>query len=203
MVDMLIERRRWHADRLRGNVESVHLYSDSSPVTGEELQGMVCDVMRYVGKPRRLVLPGASLFYGNYSAISKGVTLLWACFLVAGPFFPEMDYVLSKVVSITTDFGVEIHTLELPNILKAFLAWHGGMALENVRGLVDHSNRLLCSAPHFGLVPFVGQPHEIHSRKVKEMARSVGGHARACEFLAQQVVAALYEEGVGSRRFAH
>ena len=60
--------------------------------------------------------------------MAKGVTLLWACYLVAGPGFIEMEYFLNKATSITTDFGVEIHTLELPGILKAFL-WHGTRGL--------------------------------------------------------------------------
>ena len=122
VVDMLLERRAWEADRATDNVQAVNLYSDSSPVTGEELQGMVADIMRRMGEPRRIVLPGASLFYGNYSALAKGVTLLWACYLIAGPFFPHMEYFLSKVTSITTDFGVEIKTLEMPGILKAFFS---------------------------------------------------------------------------------
>ena len=61
IVDMLMERRRFQADRLVDNVESVHLYSDSSPVTHSELQGMIADVVRFQGEPRRIVLPGASL----------------------------------------------------------------------------------------------------------------------------------------------
>ena len=58
--------------------------------------------------------------------MAKGVTLLFACWLVAGPFFEDMSYFLSKVTSITTDHGVEIHTLEFPNILKAFFGLVGG-----------------------------------------------------------------------------
>ena len=50
------------------------------------------------------------------------------------------------MTSITTDFGVEVHTLELPNILQAFLSWHAGTPLEHVRGLVDHSSRLFYAA---------------------------------------------------------
>ena len=46
-LDLLLERRRWAADRECDLVRSVTLYSDSSPVTGEELQGMVMDIMKH------------------------------------------------------------------------------------------------------------------------------------------------------------
>jgi len=107
---------------------------------------MIADVMARVGEPRRIVLPGASLFYGNFSAMAKGVTLLWACWTIAGPLFEDMNYFMSRVTSLTTDHGVEIHTLELPNILKAFLAWCAGTALADTRGLVIHAERLLYAA---------------------------------------------------------
>ena len=65
IVECLLERRAWAADRATDNVVAVSLYSDSSPVTGGELQGMVMDIIRRIGETRRVVLPGASLFYGN------------------------------------------------------------------------------------------------------------------------------------------
>ena len=75
VLDMLLLRRRWKADRLNDNVIAVNLYSDSSPVTGSELQGMVMDITRRIGDPSRITLPGATLFYGNYSALAKGVVV--------------------------------------------------------------------------------------------------------------------------------
>ena len=59
-----------------GLVRSIHLYSDSSPVTGEEFQGMLIDVCEHDGDHRRVTLPGASLFYGTFSVVQKSATLL-------------------------------------------------------------------------------------------------------------------------------
>ena len=80
MVDMLLQRRHFHADRVANAVESIWIYTDSSPVTGEELQGSVMDVILHDRTYRRTILPGASLSYGLFSAIQKGVTLLWSLF---------------------------------------------------------------------------------------------------------------------------
>jgi hypothetical protein len=145
-VDLLLERRHWRADRFYDLVRSVHLYSDASPVTEEEIQGMVMDVMKKDDNHRRVTLPGASLVYGNLSAVAKGVTLLWACYLVAGPFFDDMAYFNSKVTGICSDFGTEVHTLEMPDILRAFLQWNAGMPLLDVSRLIDHDHRLWYNA---------------------------------------------------------
>ena len=108
------------------------------------------DIMRRIGAHVRITLPGASLFYGNCSALAKGVTLLWASWLLAGPGFDDMMYFLSKVTSITTDFGAEIRTLELPMILQAFLAWNSGTDLLSTAPLVVHSQRLFYNALRIG-----------------------------------------------------
>jgi len=143
IVDILVERRHFHADRIFDRIDFIGFYSDSSPVTGEEIQGMLLDVILKDETHRRVTLPGASLPYGLFGSIMKSVTLLWACWLVAGPFFEHMSYFYSKCRCITTDGGAEIKTLDLPDVLKAFLKWNAGARLEDCRGLVDHSRRLL------------------------------------------------------------
>jgi len=145
-VDMLLERRQFHADRMANVISGIYFYTDSSPVTGEELQGMVMDTVRKDRTYRRTTLPGATLSYGCFSAVQKTVTLLWVIFLVAGPTFEDMSYCLDHVWGITTDFGTEIRTLELPYILVAFLAWIDGRPLLECRPLVDYSRRLFYNA---------------------------------------------------------
>ena len=86
-IGMLISRRQLKAERLANKVQAVNLFTDASPVTGEEMQGMVMEVITTDNALRRDILPGATLEYGHYDAISKGVCLLFALFLVAGPFF--------------------------------------------------------------------------------------------------------------------
>ena len=142
MVDCLIERRTFHADRLADSIASIVLYTDSSPVTGEELQGMCMDVTCKDNTYRRSVLPGASIGYGLCNAIQKAVPLLWALFLVAGPDIADLRYCLDHVIAITTDGGVELSTLMIPDILVAFLKWCAGGPMIDCRPYVDYSQRL-------------------------------------------------------------
>ena len=81
------------------------MFTDSSPVTGEEFQGMIADIVFKNGSLRRLTLPDASLGYCNFDAVSKAVSLLWASWLVAGPSERRMRFFLGKVQSIVTDGG--------------------------------------------------------------------------------------------------
>jgi len=142
VTGILIQRRQMKADRLADRVMAVNIFSDASPVTGEELQGMIMEVIYTSKEVRRDILPGSTLHYGNYDAVSKGVCLLFALWLVAGPFFCDLNWLLSKVVCICTDFGVEMRTVEFPWILRAFFAWLNGTDLLQCRPLVDHSRRL-------------------------------------------------------------
>ena len=82
VVDCLIERRRFRADREFGTISGIQIYSDSSPVTGEELQGMLMDVCYKDGRGRRVTLPGSTLCYGQFGAIAKNVAVLLAICLV-------------------------------------------------------------------------------------------------------------------------
>ena len=86
MVDCLLERRAFRADRQFDTVSSIHLLSDASPVTGEELQGMLMDVVYRDGRGRRATFPGASLYYTQLGAVAKTVTRLWAVFVVVRSF---------------------------------------------------------------------------------------------------------------------
>ena len=94
----------------------------------------------------RLVLPGSTLAYGCTDSTSKGVALLWAIWLVAGPTEADIAYVCSKFRSLTTGFGTEVHLLETLDITAAFVAWIGGAPLEKLRPLVNHGVRLFPNA---------------------------------------------------------
>ena len=80
VVDMAFDRRQFRADRIFDTIESICLCSDSSPVTGEEMQGMVADIVYNDQSTRRTTLPGSSLAYGTCNSITKCVALLWAVF---------------------------------------------------------------------------------------------------------------------------
>ena len=128
-VSMSVTRRMFQKWRKDDAVVAINVYSDASPVVGVELQGMLIDVVLKDGETIRLILPGSTLAYGRTDAISKGVALLWAIFLVAGPTADDIGWFCDNVRSFTTDFGVEMHLLDLPDVAEAMVAWAGGRPL--------------------------------------------------------------------------
>ena len=80
VVLMLLERAdvlKWLEEDL---IDSVHAFTDASPVTGVELQGQVLDCALRNNVVHRRLLPGAELAYGHTGATSKAITLLWGIF---------------------------------------------------------------------------------------------------------------------------
>ena len=146
VVGCLIQRRQFKANRLCDRVLGFNLFSDASPVTGEEFQGMILETISRTHVLERSTLPGSTLDYGHCGAVNKGVSLLFALFLVAGPFFCDLAWLLAKVVCLTTDFGIEIKTVAMPWILQALLSWMGGRGLLSCKPLIDHSRRLFIRA---------------------------------------------------------
>jgi hypothetical protein len=145
---MLIERRNF-ADiyhNHRDDVISVHIFTDGSPVTGSEIQGMVLQLVMRDGAIKQIVLPGVCLHYCHCAAIDKAIALLWALHLILGPSLIIMEWLLFKVKSITTDMGTEVHILDCPNILQAFLRRRQGLPMALLEGTVNQDSRLLASA---------------------------------------------------------
>jgi len=142
LVGMAIERRLWHKEVGDDEVEAVVCYSDSSPVTGEEIQGMLVDVCKRDRTVRRVCLPGGSIYYGMQDSIMKTMVFVWATWLCFGPDEFHMKYFIDHCVCWTTDFGVEVHSIEVPNCLAAFMAWVAGKALSDCAVLVKFSQRL-------------------------------------------------------------
>ena len=59
------------------NIISAHVFSDGSPVTGTEIQGMVLEiVVRGREWPMNIIMPGMSLMHGMMRAIDKVIALL-------------------------------------------------------------------------------------------------------------------------------
>ena len=143
VLDMLLLRRFFNACAKFDLLFSINIYSDASPASGEELQGMVIDVMCVDGSHERIVLPSSSLRYGMFDSVSKSMALLHAFWLIAGPGHDTLSYTLSKVMSVTTDFGTEIHTLELQDVSKAYCHWMAGTPMDRLHGYVDSKTRWL------------------------------------------------------------
>lgn len=84
-VCMCIQRRYFHSWQQEDAIDAINIYSDSSPVTGIELQGMLVDYLLNDGTFRRLTLPGSTLAYGLHDWVSKSLALVWSVFLICGP----------------------------------------------------------------------------------------------------------------------
>ena len=143
VLDMLLLRRFFEACYKFDTLFSVNIWSDSSPASGEELQGMVIDVLVTDGTSERIVLPGSTLPYGLFDAVSKSIAVLHALWCICGPRHAVLQYVLRKVMSVTTDFGTEIHTLEMVDCSLAYCKWMEGHPADSLLQYVDVSQRWL------------------------------------------------------------
>ena len=146
LVCLSLTRRQTHEWRRTSAVRSINVYSDASPVVGEELQGMIVDINLYNGETTRLILPGSTLAYGHADTISKGVALVWALWLVAGPSADDVRWFCSLVRSLTTDGGVELHLLEIPDMIDAVIERIGGRPIDELRPFVHQDRRMFPKA---------------------------------------------------------
>ena len=79
----------------------------------------------------RRLFPAVSVSTDMVSALGKTLSLLWQVFLVAGPSFARMRAYLSRVRSITTDFGTERKIVDIRDILAGFFVWIGAPLPKN------------------------------------------------------------------------
>ena len=142
VVSMNLQRRQFHQWRKEDRVRSINVYSDASPVVGAELQGMIIDVNMSDGPRERIVLPGSTLAYGFASSMNKGIAMVHALWLVGGPSADDLRWICGKVRSFTTDFGVEMHLLEAPDMVDAFMAHLNCTPFCRLKALVKHDVRL-------------------------------------------------------------
>ena len=150
VLDQLLWRREFHAARVHDLLFAINLYTDSSPVSGHELQGLLADVSWKNGREERVVLPGSSLAYGLFDAVNKTIGMVHALWLLSGPEYEDVWYICSKVVSVTTDMGVERETLTLPNMVRAYCQFMAGTPFERCGQSVDRSERWIKHALRVG-----------------------------------------------------
>ena len=138
--------RRTFQDKIRtrsDELDSVHVYSDSSPVSGAELQGMVMDIVSITGEVVQYVLVGVMLHFGGTRLIDKALAFLWSLCLCIGTCFDDVSWFLSRVWSFTTDMGTEHRLGDTPDILRAFLNRLQGVSLEKCMNTIDKASRLM------------------------------------------------------------
>ena len=146
VVDILIRRREFHAWVKYDISSSINVWTDSSPVSGDELQGLAMDITFTDDSTLRIYLPGATLQYGHCDAVNKAAGLLHAIWMIAGPGYNEVAHVCSKITSVTTDMGVEMGTVTLPDFILAFCKYMEGVPANALSGYVDRSVRWLPAA---------------------------------------------------------
>ena len=155
--------RRWFNQlfRLRPkDLISVHLFSDGPPVTGSELQGMILQLVLKDGEVRNMILPGVDLHYGSYGLLDKFVAFMWVFHLSVGSEYEVLEWVLSKVTSITTDMGTELGLTDWSDLMRAFLRYRQGVAIAELIGTVDPPSRMFARA-----ITIAGWCHMINARK--------------------------------------
>ena len=137
-VAMCLERRELEALYMcQDTVESMHVLSDGSPVTGTELQGMILQIIKRNSRHTvNIILPGVA--QGCCRLIDKALALMWAIFLVTGD-MNVMAWVFSSIRSVTTDMGVELGLGGVSNLLPIFEKWMRGA---RVHTLVPECARL-------------------------------------------------------------
>jgi hypothetical protein len=146
-VAMALSRRQLCTLLPSGVILGINLYSDASPVVGTELQGMVMDIMLRPGGDEEMIrrtLPGSSLAYGHTTWVDKCVALIWAVFLLVGPDLQMLYAFWQNVRSVTTDYGVELSTSLICDILPAFVVWtSGNVSIPQVSNLIRTQHRLM------------------------------------------------------------
>ena len=191
VVDCLLHRRRFRADFAHDNLLAINLFSDKSPNSGDELQGMVMVVWRKQGAPMNVIMTGATLNYGHTDVISITVCLLHAMWLMAGPEYPILSYVLSKVISTTTDSGGEMSTLTMLDCAEAYCAWMSGTDILRCRTLVNKDQRWLPNA-----LRVAGWSH-VMGNAMKAIAESCADWPRYLKMLRAELLAQCYLAQVG------
>ena len=171
--------QRWRKDNV---IRSINVYSDASPVTGAELQGMVIDVNFKDGRMERIILPGSTLAYGHCSSLDKGIALIWAIWLVAGPSEDDVRWFCSMVRSLTTDFGNEMHLLEVPDVVSALVLWIDGVPLHRLQNRVHHDRRLFTRALRLaGWSHTLGNVMKTIANKFKDWPQHLGSMRKICK----------------------
>ena len=134
--------------------------TDASPSTGVEFQGMVADIFKQDRTFRRIIMPGSSLVYAMQDAVSKSMALVWSIWVMTGPLIQDVAYVCNKVACITTHSGIEVLTLMVPDVLRAFIKYINGTPLAACRTEVNFRQIVSSRDPHCWLVSFMVEHSE-------------------------------------------
>ena len=91
-VGMCLERRLFHADMATDGIRTISVYSDASPVSGAEIQGMILEFVKHDDSVRQCILPASALRYGHQDVVAKTMAFVWAVWLCCGPLVEHLNY---------------------------------------------------------------------------------------------------------------
>jgi hypothetical protein len=92
------------------------------------------------------ILPGVALAYGAFGVVSKAFALLWALYLIIGPWEHGLKLFFSKVRGLTTDMGTELGLPDVPDLIKGFLNYLLGTSIACVHTTINYQTRLFSRA---------------------------------------------------------
>ena len=104
---------------------------------------MVLQLMLSKNEALFRILPGVALLYGEYGVVHKSVALLWALYLVCGLNYALIEWLLSKICSLTTDQGCEFGIGSMPNFFPYFYSWLNRTSGTGDRCSIDWTSTLL------------------------------------------------------------
>ena len=123
------------SNKLKTDTRRIYVFVDASPqCRGLELFAssfdlVINDVASFC---QQRLMPQISIGHAMFSKVGKTVSLLWQCWLIAGPSFPRMRLFLDSITSICTDFGTERLVVDMPDILPDFIRLIGGGVPANI-----------------------------------------------------------------------
>jgi hypothetical protein len=147
-VGMLVERRELK-DLCRNRPDelvSAHLFTDASPVTKSELQGMILELCMACGAILVFVMPGVMMHYGSNSVFDKALAFIWALHLMLGTDVGDLKWLCGKIGSVTTDMGTELGFIDVPDLIQAFILRRQGVPMDDLAATIDPSSRLVPNA---------------------------------------------------------
>ena len=124
-------------------LKACNVFSDGSPVTGSEIQGQIIEFIFTCGLCLQWILSGVLLHYGQCTLACKTFAFVWALYLVVGPHAGMLQWLLYRVVAVTTDMGTELGLGMAPDIVPIFLRWLKGEPLADLKKELDLASRLM------------------------------------------------------------
>ena len=175
ICDCLLWLRKLHAARVFDLLFALNVFTDSSLVSGHELQGLVMDVWWSLTSGERVTLPGTSLAHRLFDGINETIGLLHAMWLLTGPHFEDASVVrVQEGGQLHYGHGARASDLADAERGIGILPIHGGLAFRKSWHVGrPHESMVAPCVTHWRLGPCVGQHGEGRGRQDRLVAEEV------------------------------